>query len=243
MADEKLNPALQQDGDDTVTRKTIKLRPASIVTAPAMQPASPRLASNTDTGNIDIADDTQTRRTIKLKPIAPVITAKPTAPVSSPAAAAPTDGDDTVTRKTIKLRPVAPGAAAAAPASEDQNEKTIRIRVGNADRRQARDAAADAEDPHAAETDFGGGETGPGRKTGSDDSADDGNGFRLRRGPRRSEQGVPDPHRAFADLHDLRHSAGDGAFSRPDPGAEDRRKNILHAARPQGQVNDADSGA
>ena len=159
MADDKLNvnPAIPQDGDDTVTRKTIKLRPASIVTAPtaAAQPAAPRPASNTDTGNIDLAEDTQTRRTIKLKPVTPVITAKPAAPAAAPTAApaaqtptpapavaaAKPDGEDTVTRKTIKLRPLAAGGtavkpaataaaapASAAPASADESgEKTIRI--------------------------------------------------------------------------------------------------------------------
>ena len=162
MADDKLNvnPALHQDGDDTVTRKTIKLRPAmapgAMAVKPAPAPAAPRPASNTDTGNIDLADDTQTRRTIKLKPIGPM-TAKPAAPapaaVPTPApttvapapAAAPAtakaDGEDTVTRKTIKLRPAmvsgasaakpaAPAAAPApapAPAAEESGEKTIRI--------------------------------------------------------------------------------------------------------------------
>jgi len=146
MADDKLNvnPALPQDGDDTVTRKTIKLRPAIMPGSPVATPAvSPRPAANTDTGNIDLADDTQTRRTIKLKPVSPIhVTppASPATPVAPSAAAAPApaaDGDDTVTRKTIKLRPAVPGAAApaatpaAAPAAastaEDSGEKTIRI--------------------------------------------------------------------------------------------------------------------
>ena len=157
MADDKLNvnPALPQDGDDTVTRKTIKLRPAMMPGAPVVTPAvSPRPAANTDTGSIDLADDTQTRRTIKLKPVSPIqvtpIAPAPVAPAAAPAAAsaapaaaapvaepaAPAaDGDDTVTRKTIKLRPAVPGAVPAAPAAEpaapaameDSGEKTIRI--------------------------------------------------------------------------------------------------------------------
>ena len=149
MADDKLNvnPAVPQDGDDTVTRKTIKLRPAMMTGASVVTPAaSPRPAANTDTGNIDLADDTQTRRTIKLKPVAPIQTSPiitPTAakPAPAPAPAPSADGDDTVTRKTIKLRPTASGSAAstatpapaaakpaptAAPA-EESGEKTIRI--------------------------------------------------------------------------------------------------------------------
>ena len=138
MADDKLNvsPALPQDGDDTVTRKTIKLKPAMVPGASVVTPVvSPRPAANTDTGSIDLADDTQTRRTIKLKPVSPIQTAAPVTPVA-PAA----DGDDTVTRKTIKLKPAAPTAAAATPATpapaaptpapaavEDSGEKTIRI--------------------------------------------------------------------------------------------------------------------
>ncbi len=143
MADDKLNgnPALPQDGDDTVTRKTIKLRPAMMPGAQTVRPAAPRPAANTDTGSIDLADDTQTRRTIKLKPVAPIVSAKPptpAAPAAAPAdaasAAPQADGDDTVTRKTIKLKPMAsPGmpasstSASAAPAAEESGEKTIRI--------------------------------------------------------------------------------------------------------------------
>ena len=144
MADDKLNnnPAAPQDGDDTVTRKTIRLRPMAATASPAApKPAAqPRPADNTDTGNIEIVDDTRTRKTIKLKPLASVKTASapapaPAAPAPAPAAeAAPVpaaDGNDTVTRKTIKLKPMAVAAAkpkpAAAPTAEESGEKTIRI--------------------------------------------------------------------------------------------------------------------
>lgn len=125
MADDKLNinPSAPRDGDDTVTRKTIRLR--SIPQTSPVSPAQPRSGVSTDTGNIELADDTRTRKTIKLKPISPLKTAAaPTpAPTAAPAAApapaavAPvSDGEDTVTRKTLVLKPLAPTAAPAAPA-------------------------------------------------------------------------------------------------------------------------------
>ena len=139
MADDKLNnnPAAPQDGDDTVTRKTIRLRPMATAVSPAApKPAAqPRPADNTDTGNIEIVDDTRTRKTIKLKPLASVKTAPAPAP-AAPAPAPAADGSDTVTRKTIKLKPMAVAAAkpvaeapkpAAAPTVEESGEKTIRI--------------------------------------------------------------------------------------------------------------------
>ena len=61
MDEDKLNvtPAQPQDGDDTVTRKTIRLRPAAPV-APAAPAAKPAAAAAPAAGS---GEDTQTRRT------------------------------------------------------------------------------------------------------------------------------------------------------------------------------------
>ena len=90
MADDKLNvnPALQQDGDDTVTRKTIKLRPAMVAGATAAKPVEPAPAA------APAAEDSG-EKTIRIqrpnkpanKPIGPaVVAAAPIGAKTAPAA-------------------------------------------------------------------------------------------------------------------------------------------------------------
>ena len=94
MSDENKLPAAA-DAQDTRTRKTVRLRPAS---APVDTPVSDPLASrDTDTGNLEILDDTQTRKTLKLKPMSPGGTSGPKLNLSG--------AEDTQTRKTVLLRP------------------------------------------------------------------------------------------------------------------------------------------
>lgn len=149
MADDNVNvnPAAVNDGDDTVTRKTIRLRPMPAAAprpeAPAAVPAAPKAPAVTAAAADDSGDDTKTRRTIKLKPIAaktPVSGAVPP-PVVKPVQAAPSpvvkpaavpepapapasvaapagnDGEDTVTRKTLVLKPMS-ASKTTAPAAK-----------------------------------------------------------------------------------------------------------------------------
>ena len=143
MADDNVNvnQAAVNDGDDTVTRKTIRLRPmpaaASRPQTPPAAAATPAVPSASAPAADDSGDDTKTRRTIKLKPISakppvsgavpppPVAKAAPAAPAPAPApasAATPAsgDGEDTVTRKTLVLKPInaaKPAAPEAKPAA------------------------------------------------------------------------------------------------------------------------------
>ena len=74
--DIKINAGMD-DGDDTKTRKTVRLKPSATTPASIKLPtpgapiADPLTGRDTDTGNLEILEDTQTRRTVKLKPIAP----------------------------------------------------------------------------------------------------------------------------------------------------------------------------
>lgn len=80
--------------NDTNTRKTVKLSPAPLTPAPAINIAAPAvepepLMTNTDTGSLQMLDDTKTRKAIKLSPtpVGPttaetmVLTPPPPAPV------------------------------------------------------------------------------------------------------------------------------------------------------------------
>lgn len=118
--DIKINAGMD-DGDDTKTRKTVRLKPSATTPAsiklptPGIPIADPLTGRDTDTGNLEILEDTQTRRTVKLKPIAPQrVVNQPIklqgagAPPAAPAAAdSASDGENTQTRKTVVLRPSA----------------------------------------------------------------------------------------------------------------------------------------
>lgn len=138
-------------GEDTQTRKTVKLKVPAAVTAAAASPgiADPLSSRDTDTGNLDVMSDTQTRKTVKLKPIAPLDKGatlggainRPTM-MSTPAASAPLSGGagtGTQTRKVVMLKtvpakntpvdPVAEAAPspAAAPAVDDATVKVQKV--------------------------------------------------------------------------------------------------------------------
>ncbi|WP_419645272.1 hypothetical protein [Victivallis vadensis] len=120
--DIKINAGMD-DGDDTKTRKTVRLKPSATTPASIKLPtpgapiADPLTGRDTDTGNLEILEDTQTRRTVKLKPIAPQRVVNqpiklqgsevPPAAPAAPAAGAAVDGENTQTRKTLVLRPSA----------------------------------------------------------------------------------------------------------------------------------------
>jgi hypothetical protein len=132
MADQDLNNNSAPDlgGDDTRTRKTVRLAPSVNSVASLKLPgkeasgnvlADPLANRDTDTGNLDVLDDTQTRKTVKLKPIKPQDPAAApninlggnTAPAPAPATITPrpsipkADGSNTNTRKTVVLKPAA----------------------------------------------------------------------------------------------------------------------------------------
>ena len=66
--DIKINAGMD-DGDDTKTRKTVRLKPSAMTPASIKLPtpgapiADPLTGRDTDTGNLEILEDTQTRRT------------------------------------------------------------------------------------------------------------------------------------------------------------------------------------
>jgi hypothetical protein len=135
-------------GEDTQTRKTVKLKVPAAVTAAAASPgiADPLSSRDTDTGNLDVMSDTQTRKTVKLKPIAPLDKGatlggainRPTM-MSTPAASAPLSGGGTgtQTRKVVMLKtvpakntpvdPVAEAAPAPAPAAPAVDDATVKV--------------------------------------------------------------------------------------------------------------------
>ena len=132
------------EGDDTKTRKTVRLKPSVATPTTIKLPpvggsvpiADPLTGRDTDTGNLEVLADTQTRRTVKLKPIAPQqprpapqpIAIEPGAAV--PGAAAPVaDGANTQTRRTVVLRPsVAPASAINVDGQNTQTRKTVVLR-------------------------------------------------------------------------------------------------------------------
>lgn len=135
-------------GEDTQTRKTVKLKvPTSVTAAAAASPgiADPLSSRDTDTGNLDVMSDTQTRKTVKLKPIVPLdkggalggaINRPSMMPSAAPAGGS---GTGTQTRKVVMLKtvpakntpvdPVAEAAPspAAAPAVDDATVKVQKV--------------------------------------------------------------------------------------------------------------------
>ncbi len=127
---EQENTNVPDSGENTQTRKTVKLKvPTAPVTSkmtvgqptPASPIADPLSGRDTDTGNLDILSDTQTRKTVKLKPLSAAAENRPIsipgaspapapapvtapAPVAAPAAPAP-EGASTNTRKVLVLKP------------------------------------------------------------------------------------------------------------------------------------------
>ena len=118
MAENDSNtPIGVNSGDDTKTRKTVRLHPSG-VTPPRISRegiADPLSSRDTDTSNLEILDDTQTRRTVKIKPLAP--------PTSTGTIKLPIEGEDTNTRRTVVLKPMA------AAGSEGENTNTRRTVV------------------------------------------------------------------------------------------------------------------
>ena len=137
--DIKINAGMD-DGDDTKTRKTVRLKPSATTPASIKLPtpgapiADPLTGRDTDTGNLEILEDTQTRRTVKLKPIAPQRVVNqpiklqgsevPPAAPAAPAAGAAVDGENTQTRKTVVLRPSAVTPASVKLPGTDPNSGT-----------------------------------------------------------------------------------------------------------------------
>ena len=137
--DIKINAGMD-DGDDTKTRKTVRLKPSAMTPASIKLPtpgapiADPLTGRDTDTGNLEILEDTQTRRTVKLKPIAPQRVVNqpiklqgsevPPAASAAPAAGAAVDGENTQTRKTVVLRPSAVTPASVKLPGADPNSGT-----------------------------------------------------------------------------------------------------------------------
>lgn len=120
MADQDKAMNAADSGENTQTRKTVKLKmPTAPVTAQMTPPpaanapiADPLNGRDTDTGNLDVLSDTQTRKTVKLKPIAPLAEKRPvnipgiaTPPAPSPTAE--TAAGATHTRKVVMLKPTA----------------------------------------------------------------------------------------------------------------------------------------
>ena len=134
--DIKINAGMD-DGDDTKTRKTVRLKPSAMTPASIKLPtpgapiADPLTGRDTDTGNLEILEDTQTRRTVKLKPIAPQrvvnqpikLQGSPAAP-AAPAAGSEVDEENTQTRKTVVLRPSAVTPASVKLPGADPNSGT-----------------------------------------------------------------------------------------------------------------------
>ena len=118
MAENDSNtPIGVNSGDDTKTRKTVRLHPSGVTPPqiPREGIADPLSSRDTDTSNLEILEDTQTRRTVKIKPLAP--------PTSTGSIKLPIDGEDTNTRRTVVLKPM--GAAG----SEGENTNTRRTVV------------------------------------------------------------------------------------------------------------------
>ena len=118
MAENDSNtPIGVNSGDDTKTRKTVRLHPAGVTPPriPREGIADPLSSRDTDTSNLEILEDTQTRRTVKIKPLAP--------PTSTGSIKLPIDGEDTNTRRTVVLKPM--GGAG----SEGENTNTRRTVV------------------------------------------------------------------------------------------------------------------
>lgn len=132
------------EGDDTKTRKTVRLKPSVATPTTIKLPpvggsvplADPLTGRDTDTGNLEVLADTQTRRTVKLKPIAPQPPRPAPQPIAiepgaaAPGAAAPVgDGANTQTRRTVVLRPsVAPASAINVDGQNTQTRKTVVLR-------------------------------------------------------------------------------------------------------------------
>ena len=103
------------DGDDTKTRKTVRLKPSAVGPGSIKLPGAPTPAGrtpladpltgrDTDTGNLEVLEDTQTRRTVKLKPVAPP-TARSPISLQAGGAASGSAMENTQTRKTVVLKP------------------------------------------------------------------------------------------------------------------------------------------
>ncbi|MDR0931876.1 MAG: hypothetical protein LBM70_02515 [Victivallales bacterium] len=129
-----------EEGDDTKTRKTVRLKPSMTPSEIDLTPLSkPPLADpfddrDTDTGNLEVMEDTQTRRTVKLKPIATQSAEQPKVPMLQKPL---DDGSNTQTRKTIVLKPMAvsnssvkldaPTGTAPKESDDTKTRKTVRL--------------------------------------------------------------------------------------------------------------------
>ena len=133
------------DGDDTKTRKTVRLKPSAVGPGSIKLPGAPTPAGrtpladpltgrDTDTGNLEVLEDTQTRRTVKLKPVAPP-TARSPISLQAGGAASGSAMENTQTRKTVVLKPsvlspssvkVAPNAASETPVESSDTIKIAR---------------------------------------------------------------------------------------------------------------------
>lgn len=151
MADQDLNnnAAPEVGGNDTKTRKTVRLTPSVAPvsglklpgkdTAAGTTIADPLANRDTDTGNLEVLDDTQTRRTVKLKPLRPAGANTPGLDLSGentntrksvvlkPASAVPgpVDGGNTNTRKTVVLKPASAPSVPLSGSEDTQTRKTV----------------------------------------------------------------------------------------------------------------------
>ena len=135
MADQDLNnnSAPEIGGNDTKTRKTVRLAPsitpASSLKLPEKENSGTAIADplanrDTDTGNLEVLDDTQTRRTVKLKPIRPLGAGGPAA---EPA------GENTNTRKSVVLKPAsAPSVPVDGANTNTKTRKTVVLKPASA---------------------------------------------------------------------------------------------------------------
>ena len=138
-----------ENGEDTKTRKTVRLKPSAMPTGINLTPPLPDANAQSDASEED-GDDTKTRKTVRLKPSATPaginLNPLPKAQLTDPLSGRDTDTgnlevmEDTQTRRTVKLRPIAtqttgipinrppvPGAEAkpAGDGSNTQTRKTI----------------------------------------------------------------------------------------------------------------------
>ncbi len=140
------------DGEDTKTRKTVRLKPSAVgpgsiklpgvPTSAASTPiADPLTGRDTDTGNLEVLEDTQTRRTVKLKPVVPTAVPHPIN-LQPGSASAPSAMENTQTRRTVVLKPsvlppssvkVTPDAGSETPVESSDTIKIARPVRGPAD--------------------------------------------------------------------------------------------------------------
>ena len=139
MADQDLNnnSAPEVGGNNTKTRKTVRLAPsiapASGLKLPGKEDAAgasiadPLANRDTDTGNLEVLDDTQTRRTVKLKPIRPQGSNVPDIDLAGDSGSANTN-----TRKSVVLAPAGSTPAAGGDGSSTNTRKTVVLKPASA---------------------------------------------------------------------------------------------------------------